>query len=308
MTGTEYKMPSGRVIYISDETLRQHSQEWAERDRRFRESPAYAVYQTKIRSLLARGLDVDLEKLIKSDSPDALEQFRTIRIHQKADKKARYLAKKICEMTGNSYELSFGIATKRDDPTLAIHNIEPYFDQAVLPSNCYDSGSGVWKTGQHIAPNGEVLIGWAHSHGNYERFLSSQDHIRIRTDLESVGKRIRINQTEGNPEGDEVIIMPLLVYNARMGRKDKPHTGIAVGYKSYVTGALNIIINENVQLKVLRGKSALDRKALDEILMDRVWCLPPDTPNSTRYVAGLRTGSGFSVGKRLREFARRRAA
>src|SRR3989338_9957929 len=105
MTEIHFEPLVGKVAYVTPEQLHQLGQEWAERERRFRASPAYAAYQAKIRHLLARGLDSELEKLIKDDSPDALEQFTTIRLHQKADRKARYCSKRICDLTEIDYEI-----------------------------------------------------------------------------------------------------------------------------------------------------------------------------------------------------------
>ncbi|MBS3106103.1 hypothetical protein J4419_00370 [Candidatus Woesearchaeota archaeon] len=284
-------------------------QEWRERDRLFKLSPGYARYHQRITDLINAHRDIQIETAIRGSSPGVLEQFTTLSIKESADAKARYYSKRVCELGGASYELSMAIASRQDEAGLTIENLEPFFHQGVRLDECHEVPKGISATIDNLNALGQKMIGWAHSHGTlFSCFPSPTDRFRIKKDLGWLGKRFYVNQHEGNPQGDIVYATPALIYNANLRENEAPYAAIAVGYWSrYNPRKFRIFLNR-VKLRVIKDDAQLDFPSLDQILLERVWCIPPEAPRELGEVYDFFGNEQFRFGESLREKVRRRGS
>tara|TARA_Y100000310_G_C20677843_1_gene814139 strand:+ start:416 stop:1543 length:1128 start_codon:yes stop_codon:yes gene_type:complete len=110
-----------------------------------------------------------------------LDRYTPIKITDYAIKKANVISKRMCELAGESLEVSFCLLD--DDPSaedMLIGDVYISQDQRVTPAYCDVSGSGGIRSMRDIKYNlKKRIVGWGHSHANFDVFYSGTDDATI---------------------------------------------------------------------------------------------------------------------------------
>lgn len=160
------------------------------------------------------------------------EELSPIKITSYAYEKANYIARRVCQLAGTPLEVAFYLLDDSligREPDITIRDVYIGHDQVIKNNHCDITPQGKRLSFNDVKSQGKRIVGWPHSHGEFDIYFSGEDYQTMQNHLETWGisKDIEISGFDLN---NSLKFFSAFVVN---DKNDDPAYGIMINKPRY---------------------------------------------------------------------------
>lgn len=231
---------------------------------------AQAKDKARLEDIFRHNFRREMQEIFDGKSED-YKEINTIKITKEAFDKANQIAQRVVNVFKSPNEVYLHMLNGRDKEDNVVREVYiPH--QNVTPSLCKTDTPYEYKDRENISKQNYKIIGWAHSHGNFNPFHSGTDYDNLKHIQFTHGIKKSINLktfSSTNPYKVNIWYIPSLVFNAHNA---KPAKAISIEYCDFRSDEVKHHINENPILEIIEEANNIntDQETIDSDIWERV--------------------------------------